>query len=85
MLHIEKVYSGGSTDTWEITGLTDAELSELNSMDFREMKQKALDIADTREHDHPVKNLGTVWHNGYGVYNTYIRGKVLCVEVGKNC
>ena len=38
-LKIERVQKGSQIVT-KITGFTDAELSELNSMDYREMKQK---------------------------------------------
>lgn len=85
MLHIRMDRAGSSTNLWKIEGLTDQELDELNSMEYREMKQKVLEIIDSREHDYWDKSLGTTWFCGNGVYNVYIIGRVLYAEVGKSC
>lgn len=85
MLHIEMIRTGVSTNFWKIEGLTQEEVGELNSMEYREMKEKIADIADSREHDHWNKHIGTAWKCGYGIYNTYIRDGIVCVETGKSC
>jgi len=69
-----------STHTQKIDGFTDAELDYLNLIDYRDMKQYVLDELDKRNN-----KLGSTWHNGYGVYNVWIRGKSVYVEIGNTC
>lgn len=83
MLNINPDRYGIGVNLWKISGLTDAELSELNSMDYRDMKDKIVEIADTRESNH--RGIGTQWAMGYGIYNAYIKGKDVYVEVGSTC
>lgn len=68
------------TDTKKITGFTEKELSELNSMDYREMKEKIVEILDSRN-----GNIGTCWYCGYGIYNAWIRDGAVFVEIGNTC
>lgn len=79
-LKIKKSYSKIGTDIMEVTGFTDKELSELSSMDYREMKETVLDMLDRLN-----GNTGTCWHNGYGVYQMWIRGNAVFVEIGNTC
>lgn len=69
-----------STRTMKITGFTEQELHELNSMDYRDMKETLLNIIDDRN-----KNTATCWHNGYGIYCAWIRDDAAYVEIGKSC
>ena len=86
MLRITKESaSWASTDLWKVEGLDAKELDELNSMDYRDMKDKVLDILDSREHNHWNKRLGTTWQCGNGVYTAYIRDGAVYLEVGKSC
>ena len=85
MLHIKKDRSGFGVDLWRVDGLTKQELDELNSMEYREMKDKILEIIDSRPHDHWNKALGTSWKCGNGVYNVYIRFETVYLEIGKSC
>lgn len=64
----------------KITGFTEAELSELNSMDYREMKETILRVLDDRN-----GNLGTCWACGYGVYNAWVSNGAVYVDIGANC
>lgn len=79
-LKIEDFRKGLGIDTKKITGFTEKELSELNSMDYREMKEKIVEILDSRNGD-----IGTCWHCGYGIYNAWIRDGAVFVEVGNTC
>ena len=79
-LRIETHFNSYSTRTVRITGFTEEELSELNSMDYREMKETVLDMLDDRN-----CGQGTVWHNGYGVYGMWIRDGAVFVEIGTSC
>ena len=85
MLHIKKDRVGFGVDLWKIEGLTKQDLDELNSMEYREMKNKILDIIDSRPHDHWNKALGTSWYCGNGVFNAYIKDGSVYLEVGKSC
>jgi hypothetical protein len=67
-LKVEQFYSTRSTNTMKITGFTYKELSELNSMDYREMKETVLDMLDDRN-----GGLGSCWHNGYYVFSMWVR------------
>ena len=79
-LKIETHCRNIGTQTMKVTGFTEPELSELNSMDYREMKDKVLDILDSRN-----GNTGTCWHNGYGVYSMWINNGAVFVEIGNTC
>lgn len=76
-LNIETKAEGMGVKTMKITGFTDAELSELNSMDFREMREKVLEILDARN-----SGIGTRWRNGYGCYNVWIMNGAVYAEIG---
>ena len=85
MLHIKLDRAGFGVDLWKIEGLTKQDLDELNSMEYREMKGKILDIIDSRPNDCGDKGLGTAWYCGYGVYNAYIKDNAVYLEIGKSC
>lgn len=68
------------TRTMEVHGFTESELSELNSMDYNEMKETVLNTLDEY-----CDGIGTRWHNGYGVYNMWIKDGAVFVEIGKSC
>lgn len=64
------------TRIMKVTGYSEREISELNSMDYRDMKERVL------------KDLGSVgicWALGYGVYTMWISGSDVMVEIGKSC
>lgn len=85
MLHVEMVRTGSSTNLWKVEGLTEKELDELNSMEYRDMKDKILDIVSSRKHDYREKDIATAWACGYGVYNAYIMNGAVYIETGKSC
>ena len=68
------------TQVKKITGFTDEEISELNSMDYREMKETVLNILDERN-----GNIGTCWACGNGVYQMWINDGAVFVEIGSSC
>ena len=76
-LTVEKYREGVSVNVMKVTGLSEQELSELNSMEYREMIDTFLDILDKRN-----PKLGTCWHNGYGVLNVWIDEGIVYVEIG---
>ena len=79
-LNIETKYINSGTKVMKITGFSEAELSELNSMDYRDMIDKVLDMLDSRNN-----GIGTAWHNGYGVYQMWISNGAVMVEIGTSC
>lgn len=85
MLHVEMVRTGSSTNLWKVEGLTNKELDELNSMEYRDMKDKILDIVSSRKHDYREKDIATACACGYGVYNVYIMNGAVYIETGKSC
>ena len=64
----------------KITGLTERELDELNSMDYREMISTMVRILDSRNNKQ-----GTCWAQGYGIYQMWIRNGAVFLEVGVSC
>lgn len=79
-LKIETYQEDSRSRIMKITGLTEPELSELNSMDYREMIEKMVEILDARN-----GNRGTCWANGYGIYQMWIRDGAVFMEVGASC
>ena len=79
-LKIDKCYHSRYTDTYKITGFTESELSELNSMTYKEMIEKILEVLNSRN-----GNIGTCWHNGYGVRQMWISNGSVYAEVGNTC
>ena len=74
---------GFGVKTMQVKGFTKEEMSELLSMDYREFKDKVLDMIDDR-----MSGLGTCWHNGYGVYSMFTNNLYpdsIFVEIGKSC
>lgn len=69
-----------ATKVMKVTGFTAKELDELNSMDYREMKDTVLCTLDDRNN-----GLGNVWHCGYGVYTLWIKNDSVFVEIGRSC
>ena len=78
--NVELHYKNNSTDTMKVTGFTERELSELNSMTYHEMKESVLDVLD-RCND----GLGSRWKCGYGVYQMWISNGAVFVEIGNSC
>lgn len=79
-LNIETKYINSGTKVMKVTGFSEAELSELNSMDYRDMIDKVLDMLDSRNN-----GIGTAWHNGYGVYQMWISNGAVMAEIGTSC
>lgn len=79
-LTVEKYREGVSVNVMKVTGFSEQELSELNSMEYREMIDTFLDILDQRN-----PKLGTCWHNGYGVFTVWINNWSVYAEIGKSC
>ena len=79
-LKIETFMELGNTRTLKITGLTEEELSELNSMDYREMKETLVDLMNRIE-----AGTGTRLQRGYGIYTAWIRNGAAYVDVGTSC
>lgn len=76
-LKIETHFHGFGSKTMKVSGFTESELSELTSMEYREMIDTVLDILDRRN-----GNIGTCWHNGYGVLNMWVNAGCVYVEIG---
>lgn len=82
-LEVSQFYEGVSARIMKIDGLSAEELDELNSMDYREMKEKILEMLDARN-----MGIGTVWACGYGVYSVFMNQQhpmSLFVEIGRGC
>lgn len=79
-LKIETFRKNIATTTMKITGFSEKELTELNSMDYREMKETIVDTLDRRNH-----GAGSMYHNGYGMYQAWIRDGAVYIEVGNSC
>ena len=79
-LQIETAYKNSGTDTMKVTGFTEQELSELNSMDYRDMIDTVLEILDTRNN-----GIGSSWKCGYGVLLMWISNGAVFVEIGNSC
>lgn len=74
---------GLGVKTMQIQGFTPKEMDELGNMDYREFKEKVLEMVDERN-----KGTATVWHNGYGVYHVYTHPGYpdsIFVEIGTSC
>lgn len=69
-----------ATRVMKINGFSEKEMSELNSMDYREMKETVLSALDQRNN-----GIGSVWHNGYGVYTVWINNGTVYAEIGNSC
>ena len=79
-LKIETHQEDNRSRVMKITGLTEKELDELNSMDYREMISKMVEILDSRN-----DKQGTCWAQGYGIYQMWIRNGSVFMEVGVSC
>ena len=79
-LTIETAYKNTDTDTMKITGFTEQELSELNSMSYRDMIDTVLGILDNRN-----GCIGSCWKCGYGVLQMWISNGAVFVEIGNSC
>jgi hypothetical protein len=60
-LKTEQIQKGSMVAT-KVTGFTDKELSELNSMDYREMKQKIAEALNLKQ------TIINAWVNGKSVF-----------------
>ena len=79
-LKVETINNRTGSSCMKLTGFTEAELSELNSMDYREMKEKIIDMLDDRNN-----GLGTVWACGYGFWSAWIRDGAVYCDIGSSC
>lgn len=79
-LIIEKQPCTNALDTMKIAGFTDAELSELKSMEHYEAKETLLQMLDDRN-----EGMGTAWSCGYGVYGLWFDNEFAYLNIGKNC
>ena len=79
-LKIETHQEDNRSRVMKITGLTEKELDELNSMDYREMICKMVEILDSRN-----DKQGTCWAQGYGIYQMWISNGAVFMEVGVSC
>ena len=79
-LKVEKWHEDYGMNTMRISGFPDGELNELKSMEHRESTDKLLEMLDSRN-----SGIGTVWHNGYGVYGVWYDNEYAYVRIGKSC
>ena len=79
-LTIERRPCTSGMDTMKITGFTDAELSELKSMEHYESKETLLDMLDNRN-----DGIGTQWSCGYGVYGLWYDNDAAYMNIGTSC
>ncbi len=80
-LTIERTnYGNSGLDTMKITGFTDAELSELKSMEHNEAMDALIDMLNYRN-----GNIGTAWRCGYGVYGMWFDNEAAYMNIGKSC
>lgn len=77
-IKVETFRSGLGVDCMKLTGFSERELSELNSMDYREMKSTIIAVLDNRNN-----GLGTQWAEKRSLYNAWIREGAVFVEIGK--
>jgi len=66
--------------TMRISGFADGELAELKKMDHSAAEDKLLDMIDERN-----GRLGTIWHNGPGVWSTWYDNEYAYVNIGSSC
>ena len=78
-LKIDREYIGHRTTIMSITGWTDEELHELGSMTYQDMKEKIMEVLDSRN-----GGIGTCWHNAYYIYQMWIHGDAVKVEIGNS-
>lgn len=74
-LKTELFRQNASTQCIRITGFSENELSELNSMDYREMKETIIDMLDRRN-----DKLGSRWV-GRGFLSAWINNGAVFVEI----
>ena len=79
-LTIEQQQRYGGLQTMRIGGFCDGELNELKSMEHNESKEKLLEMLDDRN-----GNIGTCWHNGYGVYGLWFDNEFAYLNIGTSC
>ena len=79
-LTIEKQQKYSGLQTMRIGGFREGELSELKSMEHHEAQDKLLEMLDSRN-----GNLGTSWHNGYGVYGMWFDNEFAYMNIGTSC
>ena len=79
-LTIEKRETTFGKTTMRIGGFLDGELNELKSMEHYEAADKLLEMLDSRN-----DNIGTCWHNGYGVYGIWFDNEYAYVNIGASC
>lgn len=77
-IKIETFRSGLGVDCMKLTGFSESELSELNSMDYRDMKATIVAVLDNRNN-----GLGSEWVEKRDLFNAWIREGAVFVEIGK--
>ena len=79
-LDIQKLGTTFGKTTMRISGFKDGELNELKSMEHYEAADKLLEMLDSRN-----DNIGTCWHNGYGVYGIWFDNEFAYINIGSTC
>jgi len=63
-----------------ISGFTDAELHELGSMAYADLRDTLIRILDDR-----CDGIGTCWACGYGIYSIQFAGSDVIIRTGTSC
>ena len=75
----KKPYSRGM-DFVKITGLTDAELYELKSMENQQAKEALIDLLDRLNN-----GIGSSWARGNGIYGVWFDNEAAYLNIGNSC
>lgn len=79
-LAIETFREGLGVRCLKLTGFSEEEIQELAHCDYRDMKNRIVEIANDRN-----SGIGTTWQCGYGIYNAWTHGNEVFIEVGVSC
>ena len=80
-LKIEKMFSGSKAfDTMKISGFKEGELEDLKFISNQKAKMELLSMLDERN-----AGIGTMWHNGNGVYGVWFDNEFAYINVGTSC
>lgn len=79
-LKIETFREGLGVRCLKLTGFSEEEIQELAHCDYRDMKNRIVEIANERN-----SGIGTTWQCGYGIYNAWTHGNEVFIEVGVSC
>ena len=79
-LSYKEIERHGGTRTMRIGDFNDRELSELKSMEHGEAMETLLEMLNDRN-----DNIGTIWHNGYGIYGLWFDNEYAYLNIGTSC